>query len=96
MILISIDIGLPEWLLAWNFGQSPDSITFIHLAGVVSGTEVNLALSKPAYQSSVAWGGNASRAVGTYVYRKGIDLLPSLIIIHVCTCIIYEMSKYQS
>ena len=92
----TIPISLPEWLLTKNFGRSPDSITFVHFAGVVSGTEVNLALKKPAYQSSTDASAVASRAVGTYACRKGTDLLPSLIIINMCTCIIYEMSKYQS
>ena len=50
------------------------SITSVHPAGVVSGTEVNLAVNKPAYQSSVDHGLDASKAVGTFhMYLKGID-----------------------
>ena len=43
----------------------PNSIACVHFAAVVSGTEVNLALNKPAYQSSEAAFAAATRAVGT-------------------------------
>ena len=50
------------------------SITCVYFAAVVSGTEVNLALNKPAYQSSVEYGAVAFWTVGTlHVYLKAIQ-----------------------